>query len=144
MALRRHHRWPSRGKCTLRLLALLCSGCVATAATAGGFRSYATVLEVHPIQQTYYEPVSRTVCTDPDADSRPLMPPATSIGEDVRRQISLWQSARSCRTVTEQEARQRTTSYRVTYRYRGHTATTRLSYDPGERMPVNVSLSPLP
>jgi hypothetical protein len=32
----------------------------------------------------------------------------------------------------------------VTYRYRGYTSTTQLSYDPGERIPVTVSLSPLP
>jgi uncharacterized protein YcfJ len=30
----------------------------------------------------------------------------------------------------------------VTYRYGEETRTTRLSYDPGERMPVTVSLSP--
>ena len=38
---------------------------------------------------------------------------------------------------------ERTNSGPVIYRYGGETQTTRLSYDPGERMPVNVSLSPM-
>jgi uncharacterized protein YcfJ len=111
---------------------------------AGAFRTYATVVNVQPIVETHYEPVTRRVCTDPDGASREFTEVSTSIGEDIRRQNRLWQAHRSCTTITEKQARERVTAYRVTYRYRGHTSTTRLSHHPGDRMPVNVNLSPLP
>jgi uncharacterized protein YcfJ len=111
---------------------------------AAAFRSYATVVDVQPIVETDYIPVTRTDCSEPDAAAREFTPVAATIGEDIRGQIRLWQAQRSCRTITENQPRERVTAYRVTYRYRGHTATTQLSYDPGNRLPVNVSLSPLP
>ncbi len=114
------------------------------AATAAAFRSYATVLDVQPIVETYYEPVTREVCAAPDAAAREFTEPAASIGEDIRRELQLWQAQRSCSTVSERQARERVTAYRVTYRYRGYTSTTQLPYHPGDRLPVNVSLSPLP
>ena len=113
-------------------------------ALAGAFRSYATVVDVQPIVETIYEPVTRRVCTDPDSSAREFTPLATSIGEDIRQQNRLWQAQRSCRTLTEKQPREQVTAYRVTYRYRGYTSTTQLAYHPGDRMPVNVNLSPLP
>jgi uncharacterized protein YcfJ len=113
------------------------------AVAAEAFRGYAEVLNVQPIVETRYQPVSREVCSEPDADAREFTQPAARIGEDIRRQKQLWQSHLSCTTVSESRARERVTGYQVTYRYRGYTSTTRLSYDPGNRMPVNVSLSPL-
>jgi uncharacterized protein YcfJ len=113
-------------------------------ATAAAFRSYATVLDVQPIVETYYEPVTREVCAAPDAAARGFTEVAASIGEDIRRQLQLWQAQRSCSTITERQARERVTAYRVTYRYRGYTSTTQLPYHPGDRLPVNVSLSPMP
>jgi uncharacterized protein YcfJ len=126
-----------------QILVLACMwGAVHGAAAA--FRGYATVVDVQPIVQTYYEPVARTVCSEPDAAAREFTQVATTIGEDIRGQIRLWRAHRSCRTITESQPRERVTAYRVTYRYRGYTATTQLSYDPGDRLAVNVSLSPLP
>jgi uncharacterized protein YcfJ len=125
------------------MLVLVCVWGVMHAAVAA-FRSYATVVDVQPIVETYYESVTRTVCTEPDAATREFTQVATTIGEDIRGQIRLWQAHRSCRTMTESQPRERVTAYRVTYRYRGYTASTQLSYDPGDRLPVNVSLSPLP
>ena len=113
-------------------------------ALAEAFQSYATVVNVQPIVETVFEPVTRTVCTDPDSSARQFTPLLTTIGEDIRRQNRLWQAQRSCKTFTEKQAREKVTAYRVTYRYRGYTSTTRLAYHPGERMPVNVGLSPLP
>ena len=113
-------------------------------ALAGAFRTYATVVNVQPIVETHYEPVTRSVCTDPDSSSREFVEVSATIGEDIRHQNRLWQAHRSCKTVAEKQARERVTAYRVTYRFRGHTSTTRLSYHPGDRMPVSVSLSPLP
>ncbi len=113
-------------------------------AAAGAFRSYAEVVSVEPILETVYDPVTRRICTDPDAASREFTELSVTIGEDIRRQVRQWQAQRSCSIITERQARERVTAYRVTYRYRGYTSTTRLSYHPGDRMPVNVSLSPLP
>ena len=124
------------------LLLLACAAAVP--AVPGAFRSYATVLDVQPIVETSYEPVSRSVCSDPDRAGRKHTEVSSTIGADIQGQIRLWQTQRACTTVTEKRARDRVTAYRVTYRYRGYTATTRLSYHPGERIPVNVRLSPLP
>jgi len=128
----------------LQTLVLLCIWGTTGSALAAAFRSYATVVNVQPIVGTHYEPVARRICTDPDNASRPFTELSTTIGEDIRRQNRMWQAHRSCTTVTNRQARERVTAYRVTYRYRGYTSTTQLSYHPGERMPVNVSLSPLP
>ena len=64
-------------------------------------------------------------------------------GQDIRGQARLWQQQHHCRNVTEQRASKHVTGYRVTYRYGEETATTRMAYDPGERVPVSVSLSPV-
>ena len=122
---------------------LLLTGLTSGLAHAVEYQAFAPVLKVEPIIETRYEPVTRKVCTEPDDSAREFNNVAASIGEDIRRQVRLWQQQHSCRNVTEQRARESIVGYRVTYRYGGETATTRLSYDPGERMPVNVSLSPL-
>ena len=123
---------------------MLCLWGTTGPALGGAFRSYATVVDVQPIVETVYEPVTRSVCTDPDAAARQFTELSATIGEDIRRQHRLWEAHRSCTTITEKQARERVTAYHVTYRYRGYTSTTRLSYRPGDRIPVNVSLSPLP
>ena len=128
----------------LRTLLVLCAWGTTGLVDAEAFRTYATVLKVQPIVETHYQPVTRRVCNDPDAASREFTELSATIGEDIRRQNRLWQTHRSCTDITENQAREQVTAYRVTYRYRGYTSTTRLSYHPGERMPVNVSLSPLP
>ncbi|MDX2456653.1 MAG: hypothetical protein QNL87_04015 [Gammaproteobacteria bacterium] len=112
-------------------------------ANAVEFQAFAPVLHVEPVVETRFEPVTRRVCTEPDESAREFNEVAATIGEDIRRQTRLWQQQYRCRNVTEQRAREHITGYRVTYRYGGETQTTRLSYDPGERMPVNVSLSPM-
>jgi uncharacterized protein YcfJ len=113
-------------------------------ARAQGFRSYATVINVQPITETTYTPVTRQVCSEPDSGAHLSTPLAATIGEDVRGLKRAWQTQTSCTTVTDKQPQKRVTAYQVTYRYRGYTRTTRLSYHPGERLPVNVSLSPMP
>ena len=108
------------------------------------FQAYAPVLNVEPVMETRYQPYTEQVCSAPDNSARDFNVTATSIGADVRQQTRLWQEQQSCRTVTRQRARQQVVAYRVTYRYGEETQTTRLSHDPGERMPVTVSLSPEP
>ena len=121
------------------LLAWMMSGI----ANAVEFQAFAPVLSVEPIIETRYEPVTRRVCTEPDESARQFGEVAATIGEDIRRQTQRWQQQQRCRNVTEQRASEHISGYKVTYRYGGETQTTRLSYDPGERMPVNVSLSPM-
>lgn len=123
------------------VLLYLCGVADAAAAT---FRGYANVLDVQPIVETWYEPVTRTVCADPDAAAREFTEVASTIGADIHDEIRRWQARRSCKAIMERQPRERVTAYRVTYRFRGHTATTQLSYRPGDRLPVNISLSPLP
>jgi uncharacterized protein YcfJ len=122
---------------------LLLAWAMGGAANAVDYRAYAPVVNVEPVIETRYEPVSRRVCTEPDAAAREFNAVAATIGEDIRRQARLWQQQQRCRTVTEQRAHKDISGYRVTYRYGGETETTWLSYDPGEQMPVNVNLSPL-
>lgn len=50
------------------------------------------------------------------------------------------QPVRSCRTIDNWQSR--TNGYAVTYEYRGHTYTTVMPYDPGERLRVRVSVTP--
>ena len=121
------------------LLAWMMSGFV----NAIEFQAYAPVLSVEPVMETRYQPVTRRVCAEPDESAREFSEVAATIGEDIRSQARLWQQQHRCRNVTEQRASEHVSGYRVTYRYGGETQTTRLSYDPGERMPVNVSLSPM-
>jgi uncharacterized protein YcfJ len=108
----------------------------------GSHREYAPVVGVEPIVETLYEAAVRGSCEAGGRPSGRLVPQAATIGEDVRRQIRLWRRQRACRE--RRAARRRITGYWVTYRFGGRTATTRLSYDPGDRIPVDVSLLPLP
>ncbi len=48
-----------------------------------------------------------------------------------------------CRTVYETRTEERIDGYDVTYRYNGETFTTRMPYDPGDRIPVRVSVTPI-
>ena len=125
----------------IRILFLTC--CLCGAANAVEYQAFAPVLSVEPIIETRYEPVTRRVCTEPDNSVREFNEVAATIGEDVRSQVRLWQLQTRCRNVTEQRAREHIAGYRVTYSYGGETETTRMSYDPGKHMPVNVSLSPM-
>jgi hypothetical protein len=130
-------------KTGMQLRILLLAWLMCGAANAVEYRAFAPVLNVEPIIEMRYEPVTRRVCTQADATAREFNEIAATIGEDIRHQARLWQQQRRCRNVTEQSAREYISGYRVTYRYGGGTQTTRMSYDPGELMPVNVSLSPM-
>ena len=72
-----------------------------------------------------------------------------SIGHDMARQsgrvVSGYQTAYEdrCHTVNDYHTEERVEGYRVTYRYKGETFKTRLPYDPGHRMKVNVHVEPV-
>ena len=127
----------------MQIKVLLLASMISSFANAMEFQAYAPVLSVQPVMETRYQPVTRRVCTEPDESAREFSQVAATIGEDIRRQAQQWQQQHRCRNVTEQRASEHVSGYRVTYRYGGETQTTRMSYDPGERMPVNVSLSPM-
>ena len=130
-------------KTITRVQLLLLAWCMSGFANAVEYQAFAPVLNVEPIIETRYEPVTRRVCTEPDDSVREFNELAATIGEDIRHQARLWQQQRRCRNVAEQHAREHIAGYRVTYSYGGEIETTRMSYDPGKQMPVNVSLSPL-
>lgn len=50
---------------------------------------------------------------------------------------------RRCRTVEETHTEERTDGYDVTYRYGGEVYHTRMPYDPGRRLRVQVNVSPI-
>ncbi len=52
------------------------------------------------------------------------------------------QPVQQCRTIDRWESR--TVGYNVTYDYRGHTYTTVMPYDPGNRLRLQVTLTPSP
>jgi uncharacterized protein YcfJ len=131
-------------KTVIQIRLLLFAWAISGIANAVEYQAFAPVLNVEPIIETRYEPVTRRVCTEPDDSVREFTELAATIGEDIRHQARLWQQQRRCRNVTEQHAREHITGYRVTYSYGGEIETTRMSYDPGKQMPVNVSLSPVP
>ena len=122
---------------------MLFAGGISGIANAAEYQAYVPVLNVQPIIETGYEPVTRRVCTGPDRSAREYNEVAATIGEDIRHQTRLWQQQRQCRNVTERRTREHIAGYRVTYRYGGQTETIRMSYDPGKQMPVNVSLLPI-
>jgi hypothetical protein len=128
----------------LQIQLLLLGWAVNGVVNAVEYQDFAPVLDVEPVTEIHYEPVTHRVCTEPDESLRDFNEIADNIGGDIRRQAHLWEQQQHCKTVTEQLARQRVSRYRVTYRYGGETNTIHLSYDPGERMPVKVKLSPIP
>lgn len=48
-----------------------------------------------------------------------------------------------CHTVSERHSEERLDGYRVSYRYQGQTFSTRMDHDPGDRIRVRVSVSPV-
>lgn len=48
-----------------------------------------------------------------------------------------------CRTINERHTEERLDGYRVTYTYAGRTYHTRMAHDPGKRIPLRVSVSPI-
>ena len=86
---------------TIRQLpVLLFAWTMGSAAHAVDFQAYAPVVNVEPVIETRYEPVTRRVCSEPDAAAREFGAIAATIGEDIRRQARRWQEQQRCRTVT--------------------------------------------
>ena len=73
----------------MQTLLLWCTCCMITPALAEAFRTYATVVNVQPIVETHYEPVTRRVFNDPGTASRPFTELSATIAEDIRHQNRL-------------------------------------------------------
>ena len=66
-----------------------------------------------------------------------------SLGYDAGREaVAQPVHEQRCRTEHERYERERLVGYHVTYRYHGREYTTRLPYDPGERLRVRVDVRP--
>jgi uncharacterized protein YcfJ len=72
-----------------------------------------------------------------------------SLGHDIKRRRSYAsQGSREvveqrCRTINEQHVEERIDGYEVTYRFRGRDYATRMPYDPGDHIPVRVTVEPV-
>lgn len=71
-----------------------------------------------------------------------------SVARDLHQRHTLRHSAYStvetrCQRVVDYHEEERVEGYRVTYRYKGETFTTRTNRDPGDRIRVNVSVKPV-
>ena len=125
---------------------------IAPAANAGEhhrFGDYAQVMDVTPVVEQSRIPVIRTRC-EPGESLRlqilPADPPAAAtLAQDIRRQQGL-ASARgpACRAVQAYEIREQILGYDVRYRYRGRIGVQRMDHRPGDRVPVQVVLEPVP
>ena len=109
---------------------------------AGEYRDYAEVVAADPIEEAVYEPVTRTLCNRPKNQGQTIARLAPSIGEDIRRQRQYWNSETECHTIKSRKLHKKIVGYKVTYRYQGRLSTRRLAYDPGPRLPVDVSIYP--
>ena len=66
-------------------------------------------------------------------------------GNDVNNNRSrggYYTNERRCSTIEEYEIEERLVGYRVKYRYKGQTFTTRMDHDPGDEIRLRVSLQP--
>lgn len=69
-----------------------------------------------------------------------------SIGADAARTdaryVSVTGTEQRCRTVQDSYTEQRVVGYQVKYRYRGRIYQTRMDHKPGDRIPLDVSVTP--
>jgi uncharacterized protein YcfJ len=112
------------------------------ATRADNFTEFAPVISSTPIIQRVTEPReecwTETITTDEvrrlGGISLGSFDTSTNVVVPVRRDVQ------RCRTV--QSATDTIQGYDVRYRYHGREYTTRMAYDPGDRIPVDVSVQP--
>ena len=112
------------------------------AARADSFTEYAPVISSTPIVQRATEPREQcwteTITTDEvrrlGGISLGSFDTSTNVVVPVQRDVQ------RCRTV--ETATDTIQGYDVRYRYHGREYVTRMSYDPGDRIPVDVSVQP--
>jgi uncharacterized protein YcfJ len=112
------------------------------AARADNFSEFAPVISSTPVVQRVTEPReecwTETITTDEvrriGGISIGSLDTSTNVVVPTRRDVQ------RCRTV--QTATDTIQGYDVRYRYHGREYVTRMSYDPGDRIPVDVSVQP--
>lgn len=138
-----------------RFVIVLLLGCIAGAAGAQASPSsapaanvrygWAEVLRVDPV----YAPVPQTVpdCSMPNVAHKTSGAGRTGAGNgSVKHPASSASTnqveAVACRPLDTGDPQQRIVAYEVEYRYRGDVYVSRLSFDPGERVRVRITVAP--
>jgi len=115
---------------------------VASLAGPSRFNDAATVLAVEPIVERHLESERRWTC-EPQEATPEILPVASTIGADIRRQLRSTAPQTRCGWTEIRSPVERINGYRVTYSYNGRRYTRRMQQPPGEFIPVRVALEPL-
>lgn len=109
------------------------------------FSDYAQVIASEPVLEKKSASRRNTgncrAARQQDPDFAPISP---GITEDITHQEQRWAKHRNCGPATSPVPSREVTGYWVTYRYAGRNVSRFFPYDPGERVPVTVNLTPLP
>ena len=103
---------------------------------------YAQVLRVTPVYQTLTATRMEQKC-DPPPTSNRITRAVETIKERLRREQEKKAAAANCRTVPVEREFRRPIAYDVDYVYKGAKYRSRLAEDPGNRLRIRVSISPV-
>jgi uncharacterized protein YcfJ len=103
---------------------------------------YAQVLRVTPVYQTLTATRMEQRCEPPPSSNR-ITRAVGAIKERLRREEEQKAAAANCRTVPVEREFRRPIAYDVDYVYKGAKFRSRLAEDPGNRLRIRVSISPV-
>jgi uncharacterized protein YcfJ len=103
---------------------------------------YAQVLRVTPVYQTLTATRMEQKC-DPPPSSNRITRAVSTLKERLRREEEKKAPAANCRTVPVEREFRRPIAYDVDYVYKGAKYRSRLAEDPGNRLRIRVSISPV-
>jgi uncharacterized protein YcfJ len=103
---------------------------------------YAQVLRVTPVYQTLTATRMEQRCDPPPSSGR-ISRAVGALKERLRREEENQAAASNCKTVPVEREFRRPIAYDVDYVYKGAKFRSRLPEDPGNRLRVRVSISPV-
>ena len=103
---------------------------------------YAQVLRVTPVYQTLTATRMEQKCDPPPSTNR-ITRAVGAIKERLRREEEKKAAATNCRSVPVEREFRRPIAYDVDYVYKGAKFRSRLVEDPGNRLRIRVSISPV-
>jgi uncharacterized protein YcfJ len=103
---------------------------------------YAQVLRVTPVYQTLTATRMEQRCDPPPSTSR-ITRAVGALKERLRREEEKQAASTNCRTVPVEREFRRPIAYDVDYVYKGSKFRSRLAEDPGNRLRIRVSISPV-
>jgi len=103
---------------------------------------YAQVLRVTPVYQTLTATRMEQRCDPPPSSSR-ISRAVGALKERLRRDEEKKAAAANCRTVPVEREFRRPIAYDVDYVYKGAKFRSRLAEDPGNRLRIRISISPV-